>query len=105
MALKEAVKEYIYLINLLKGLDIKNSKLYYLFTDNQPAIDLAKNLKHHAKSKHIDIQYHYIREKVLEGLINLNYTTSEEQLADILTKSLNLNTFNTILQYLGLKNI
>jgi len=34
MALKEAVKEYIYLINLLKDLDIKNSKLYYLFTDN-----------------------------------------------------------------------
>jgi len=42
---------------------------------------------------------------VLEGLINLNYITSEEQLADILIKSLNLNTFNIILQYLGLKNV
>ena len=42
---------------------------------------------------------------MLEGLINLNYITSEEQLADILIKSLNLNIFNTILQYLGLKNV
>ena len=55
MALKEAVKEYVYLINLLKDLDIKNSKLYYLFTDNQLAIDLVKNLEHYVKSKYIDI--------------------------------------------------
>ena len=93
MALKEAVKEYVYLINLLKYLDIKNTEKYYLFSDNQPAIDLAFNPEHHAKSKHIDIQYHYVREKVIEGLINLNHISGKEQLANILIKSLNINIF------------
>ena len=69
MAIKEVIKEYIYLINIYKQLqisellNIKNPK-FYLFTDNKPAIDLANNLEHHAKTKHIDIQYHFVREKI-----------------------------------------
>lgn len=60
MALKEAIKEYIYLINIYKQLQI-NSLLkislpeFYLFTDNKLAIDLANNLEHYAKTKYIDI--------------------------------------------------
>jgi 5,10-methylenetetrahydrofolate reductase len=80
MALKEAIKEYIYLINILKLLKIhnNNSNNYYLFCDNQPAIKLAKNPEYHSKSKHIDIQYHYVREKIIEGIINLDYIKIKE---------------------------
>ena len=69
MAIKDAIKEYIYLISIykqlqiLKLLNIENPK-FYLFTDNKPAINLANNLEHHAKTKHINIQYHFIREKI-----------------------------------------
>jgi len=69
MVIKEAIKEYIYLINIYKQLqisellNIKNPK-FYLFIDNKPAIDLANNLEHHAKTKYIDIQYHFVREKI-----------------------------------------
>ena len=106
MALKEAVKEFIYLINILKSLDIhKDNSSYYLFSDNQSAIKLAKNPEYHSKSKHIDIQYHYVREKILEGIIDLNYINTKDQPADIFTKSLNTNTFKDALRFLNLEDV
>jgi hypothetical protein len=56
--------------------------------DNQSAIALSKNPVFHERSKHIDVRFHYIRECVDEGRIIIDYTTTEEQLADILTKAL-----------------
>ena len=64
MALKEAIKEYLYLISVIKQLNIANKEKFYLFTDSLSAIDLANNPEHYAKTKHIDIQYHFIREHV-----------------------------------------
>jgi hypothetical protein len=60
IALKEAIKEHIYLISVYKQLNINKilkqlDTKFYLFTDSMPAIDLANNPKHHAKTKHIDI--------------------------------------------------
>lgn len=59
-----------------------------LFMDNQSAIRLVKNPEFHKRTKHIDIDYHYIREKFNEGRFVLEYVTSQKQLADGLTKSL-----------------
>jgi hypothetical protein len=59
-----------------------------LKVDNQSAIALSKNPVFHNRSKHIDIRYHYLCECVDEGLINITYTATEEQLADLLTKAL-----------------
>jgi hypothetical protein len=59
-----------------------------LLADNQSAIALSKNPVFHERSKHIDVHYHYIRECVDEGRIIIDYTATEEQLADILTKAL-----------------
>jgi len=83
MALKEAIKEYIYLINIHKQIDIDSllktkTNKFYLFNDSQPAIALANNPEHHAKTKHIDIQYHFVREKILEGIIDLSYIPTKE---------------------------
>jgi len=55
MALKEAVKEYLYLISVIKQLNIENKEKFYLFTDSLLAIELANNLEYYAKTKHIDI--------------------------------------------------
>lgn len=56
--------------------------------DNQGAIALAKNPEHHDRSKHIDIQYHWVRDQVLKGLIRLDYTFTGSMIADVLTKPL-----------------
>ena len=69
MALKEAIKEYLYLISVIKQLNITNKEKFYLFTDSLLAINLANNPEHYAKTKHINIQYHFIREHVTNGII------------------------------------
>ena len=55
MALKEAIKEYLYLMSVIKQLNIANKEKFHLFTDSLSAIGLANNPEHHAKTKHIDI--------------------------------------------------
>ena len=108
MALKEAIKEYSYIISVYNQLEMDkllNTKLdkYYLFSNSQPAIDLANNPEHYAKTKHIDIQYHYVREKIQEGVIDLSYIPTKEQLADIFTKALNSPKFKRIVENLKLE--
>ena len=61
--------------------------------DNQGAIFLASNLAQEHRSKHIDIQYHYIRECVEEKKVILHYVLTMEQIADIMTKCLSYDKF------------
>ena len=61
--------------------------------DNQSAIKLAKNPVFHARSKHIEIHHHFIRQRVLEGEIGLQFISTSQQPADILTKSLGITKF------------
>ena len=59
-----------------------------LLVDNKSAIALSKNPVHHERSKHIDTRYHYVRECVERGQIDIEHVSTTEQLADILTKAL-----------------
>ncbi len=60
-----------------------------LYVDNQSCMKITKNLIHHAHTKHIEVQYHhYIRKKHFFEEVELNYVTTNEQLANILTKPL-----------------
>ena len=73
-----------------------------IFYDNPSSIRLAENLAFHARTKHIEVHYHYIREKVLEGEIIMVPTKTEEQTADIVTKSLNKAKFEKFREALGM---
>jgi hypothetical protein len=59
-----------------------------VYCDNQGALTLATNNKFHARTKHIDIQYHYVRSLVRSGLLDLQYCPTEDNIADIFTKAL-----------------
>jgi len=59
-----------------------------LRVDNQSAIQLIKFGQFGKRSKHIDVRYHFIVEKVREGFLNVNFYPSDEQVADVLTKPL-----------------
>jgi len=63
---------------------------------------LTENSVFHARTKHIEVHYHYIREKVLEGEIIMVPTKTEEQAADIFTKSLNKTKFEKFREALGM---
>jgi len=59
-----------------------------LFCDNQGTISLAKNPTHYAKTKHVDVQLHFIRDHVKKGTINVEYCPTENMLADLMMKGL-----------------
>ena len=64
-----------------------------LYEDNRAAIAISKNSQSHTKMKHIDIRYHYIREKVLDKTIDKQYCPTNDMVADILTKGLTFDKF------------
>jgi hypothetical protein len=66
--------------------------------DNQGSLSLANNPENHQRTKHIDIQYHYIRELVETGAITIEYCPTGQMLADILTKPLRKAVFLGVLQ-------
>ena len=68
------------------GVSIQDAIIVHV--DNQGVIALARNPVFHDRSKHIDIQYHYTRELVKSGKIELEYLPTKEMLADLLTKPL-----------------
>ncbi|MGM5101745.1 Ty1/Copia family ribonuclease HI, partial [Escherichia coli] len=61
--------------------------------DNQSAIDISKNPVQHSRSKHIDIRYHFIKDQVEQGTIQLEYVGTKDQISDILTKPLSTELF------------
>lgn len=77
---------------------------YELFCDNRAAIDFAKNRIERSKTKHIDIAFHNVREKIDDGTIVLNYVPSVLNVADILTKALSRKTYEIHVEKLGLKS-
>ena len=91
MALAEATKELKWMRQLLEDLGQGPGKELdptVLHTDNQGAISLAKNPVSHAKSKHIDIRHHFVRDAVMDKIIWLQYVPTNEMTADSLTKAL-----------------
>jgi hypothetical protein len=75
-----------------------------IFADNKSAIALAKNPVYHGRSRHIDIQYHYTREKVNDNTIQLVYLPTIEMVADGLTKPLDQIKHKRFVDLLNLKN-
>ena len=106
MALKEAIKEFVWLQSLFQEIEsLRTGSTKILLTDNQSAIDLSKNPEYHARSKHIDIQYHYVREITQNGQVTLKYVPTKENIADVFTKPLSPAVFakfqNSLVQLKG----
>ena len=76
-----------------------------LYCDNISAISIAHNPVQHDRTKHVEIDRHFVKEKLENGVICIPYVTSEGQLADFLTKGLSSPTFHSILSKLGMEGI
>ncbi len=77
--------------------------LTVIYADNQGAIALARNPIQHGKSKHIATQWHFTREAVANGQVELEYTPTEQMVADGLTKALTREGFERFRKALGLQ--
>ncbi|GJT94735.1 putative RNA-directed DNA polymerase [Tanacetum coccineum] len=83
-----ATQECVWLVELLRNLNQRVVYPVQLWCDNISVIKLAQNPVFHARTKRIEVHYHFIREKVLNDEISLEVIGSEEQVADALTKGL-----------------
>lgn len=101
IAASSGVKELVWLQRLLKEVTGQEAETNF-YMDNQSAIRLIKNPEFHKRTKHIDVRYHFIREKFEEGFFNLHYVPSDEQLADIFTKALPKDRFQNLRNLLSI---
>ncbi|GJS68255.1 retrovirus-related pol polyprotein from transposon TNT 1-94 [Tanacetum coccineum] len=76
-----------------------------MYCDNKNAIALCCNNVQHSRAKHIDIRYHFIKEQVENGIVELYFVRTEYQLADIFTKPLPRERFNFLIDKLGMKSM
>ena len=102
IAQTHAAKELIWLRTFLGEVSSKFTQPTTLHCDNQGAIALSKDNKFHARTKHIDIRYHFIREAVENNKIHMSYISTDENVADIFTKPLARPKFEKFAKMLGL---
>ena len=96
--------EVMWLKQLLKDLGLKCLGQTPVHCDNQAALAIAANPVHHEKTKHVDIDCHFIRDKTTEGVITPTYIPSKQQLADVFTKLLPTQQHQLLLSKLGVQN-
>ena len=92
MAVTQVCKETIWIQRLLEELGHKQEKIY-VFVDSQSALHIARNPSFYSRTKHIGVQYHFVREVVKDGNADLQKIHTNENLADVLTKTINTNKF------------
>lgn len=105
MGLTEATKEALYLRNFLKEIGMKPDSPIALMNDSQGAQFLANNAASSSRSKHIDLRYHFIRDVIKEGKIEVGYVPTERMPADILTKALNKEKHSKCMDMMKVVNI
>ncbi|XP_057520729.1 uncharacterized mitochondrial protein AtMg00810-like [Amaranthus tricolor] len=84
-AMYSAASEVAWMVRLLQELQVPTIKPVVLHCDNMSAIHIARKPIYHERTKHIEIDCHFTREKVLEGLIQLTYLPTSSQLADLVS--------------------
>ena len=87
VALASAAQETTWMRQLLSDLHHQQHGPTVLYEDNQAANAISKNSQSHTNMKHIDIRYHYIREKFLDKTIDIQYCSTNDMVADMLIKA------------------
>lgn len=93
-ALASATTEVLWIQALLSKLHVKISKMHVILCDNQGAIALTNNLVYHAKTKHIELNITFVKEKVSAKQLSIRFVPSDDQTANILTKALTYGQFH-----------
>jgi hypothetical protein len=88
VAATHCAKQVIWHRSLLKEVGIPLPSTSTIFSDNQAAVSIAHHPEHHARTKHINIAHHFLRDLVQDGMLNLVYINTHVNLADLFTKSL-----------------
>jgi histone deacetylase 1/2 len=102
-SLANATAEIIWLESLLKELKIRRDQVSCLWCDNMGATYLSANPIFHARTKHIEIDFHFVRERVANKQLEIRFISSKDQVADGFTKALPARPFEDFKNNLNLK--
>jgi hypothetical protein len=97
ISMSSCINEVVWIISFLSELGFNIPTPVSVYCDNKSANDLAYNPVHHDRTKHIDIKYHRIREFILDGTIVIHHVKSEDNPADLFTKSVSVSVFKHII--------
>ncbi|CAA6664730.1 unnamed protein product [Spirodela intermedia] len=104
-AMTQGLCEVLWIKGILEDLKIQYDSPTKLFCDNKLTIDIAHNPIHHDRTKHVEVNCHFIKEKIKNGILTIQHIRSEEQCAYIFTKGLYGPTMRRLLGKLGMENI
>ena len=105
IAMAEASKELVWLRRLLSKLHEGTCGPTRLYIDNRTADLLAQNPINHTMTKHINVRYHFIRECIINGSVNLKLIGTNDMAANILTKALAVTKHEHFCQMLGMETM
>ena len=103
ITITSAVCQEVWIARLVKEIMGVEMEAVKIMVDNQSAIMLSKTLAHHNRTKHIDTRYHFIRDCVEDRRVTTEHVKTEDQLVDILTKSLGRVKFAELSERIGVK--
>jgi hypothetical protein len=106
MAATQSTKEAMWFRAFLNELGIANitSSPTTIFSDSQGGIALVKNPEYHSRTKHIDVQHHFVREQSALGAVVFKFVGTEDMVADVLTKSLAKSKHQQMIQLMGIRS-
>lgn len=93
--------EVVWLSSLLKDLGLKQLAVAELYCDNKAALAIAANHVLHESTKHVEIDWHFIRDNIKAGILQTAHVPSQDQVADIFTKILPVQQHQHLLNKLG----
>ncbi|XP_035838498.1 uncharacterized protein LOC110908724 isoform X1 [Helianthus annuus] len=96
------LSEVLWIRKLLEDIGFFQKEPSKVMCDNTAAIQISENPVQHDRTKHVEVDRHFIKEKLEERIIELPYVSSKDQLADILTKAVNGNAFSSCLSKLSI---
>ena len=97
--------EVLWLKILLEELEVMVKLPLRIYCDNKVAINISHNLVHHNRTKHVEVDRYFIKEKIEDGTICMTYVPTTKQAADVLTKGLPRPLFEKLIDKLGMFNL
>ena len=100
-----SIAEITWIVKLFKELGAKIQTPVSVYSDSKSAIQIAANPVLHEITKHIELDCHFIREKIQQGLVETKYLHTKDQEADMLTKGLGKSQHEYLLSKFGVMNL
>lgn len=104
-AVAHGICEVLWLKILLEELKAKLEFPLKIYCDNKAAINISHNPVHHDRTKHVEVDRHFIKEKIEDGTVCMTYVPTSRQAADILTKGISRPLFEKLIDKLGMFNL